>query len=89
MGSQFAVEGLLRYLYIAAAVVVIIIDACFCSARNYHVPELNRTKTPDYTGRGNVTLFLELAAKADLFVIWRIGSLPPDPAAAIEQTRTP
>ena len=24
-------------------------------------------------GRGNVTLFLQLAAEADLFVIWRIG----------------
>jgi len=40
---------------------------------NWHVPSLNRTKDPDYTGRGNVTLFLQLAAEADLFVIWRIG----------------
>jgi hypothetical protein len=40
---------------------------------NYHVPTLEMRDTPDYTGRGNVTLFLELAAKADLFVIWRIG----------------
>jgi beta-galactosidase len=42
---------------------------------NYHYPTLESwsAKTPDYTERGNVTLFLELAAKADLFVIWRIG----------------
>ena len=40
---------------------------------NYHVPTLDMRETPDYTGRGNVTLFLDLAAKADLFVIWRIG----------------
>ena len=40
---------------------------------NYHVETLQDRATPDYTGRGNVTLFLELAAAADLFVIWRIG----------------
>ena len=38
---------------------------------NYHVRSLGAD--PDYTGRGNVTLFLELAAKHNLFVIWRIG----------------
>ena len=27
----------------------------------------------DYSGRGNVTLFLQLAKEADLFVIWRFG----------------
>ena len=38
---------------------------------NYHVRTLedHTTNTPDYSGRGNVTLFLELAAKADLFVV--------------------
>ena len=38
---------------------------------NYHVQTLedHTANTPDYTGRGNVTLFLELAAKADLFVV--------------------
>ena len=42
---------------------------------NYHVRTLDEHNagTADYSGRGNVTLFLELAAKADLFVIWRIG----------------
>ena len=40
---------------------------------NYHVASLDARDTPDYSGRGNVTLFLELAAAADLFVIWRIG----------------
>ena len=35
----------------------------------------HNSNTPDYTGRGNVTLFLQLAAEADLFVIWRIGSV--------------
>lgn len=38
---------------------------------NYHVRTLedHTANNPDYTGRGNVTLFLELAAKADLFVV--------------------
>jgi hypothetical protein len=40
---------------------------------NYHVPDLDSRAAPDYSGRGNVTLFLQLAAQADLFVIWRIG----------------
>ena len=40
---------------------------------NYHVPTLDARDSPDYSGRGNVTLFLELAARADLFVIWRVG----------------
>ena len=42
---------------------------------NYHYQSLDawNAHTPDYTDRGNVTLFLELAAKNDLFVIWRIG----------------
>ena len=42
---------------------------------NYHYQSLDawNAHTPDYTNRGNVTLFLELAAKNDLFVIWRIG----------------
>lgn len=42
---------------------------------NYHVPTLDtyNNKTADYTGRGNVTYFLDLAAAYDLFVIWRIG----------------
>jgi hypothetical protein len=40
---------------------------------NYHVRTIDDRQNPDYTGRGNVTLFLELAAAADLFVIWRIG----------------
>ena len=42
---------------------------------NYHVRTLDEHNagTADYSGRGNVTLFLELAAKADLFVIWRLG----------------
>ena len=42
---------------------------------NYHVRS-NSTEDrahPDYSGRGNVTLFLQLAAEADLFVIWRLG----------------
>jgi hypothetical protein len=42
---------------------------------NYHVRS-NSTAArarPDYSGRGNVTLFLTLAAEADLFVIWRVG----------------
>lgn len=38
---------------------------------NFHVA--TKLSAPDYSGRGNVTLFLELAAAADLFVIWRIG----------------
>ena len=29
--------------------------------------------TYDYTGRGNVTLFLQAAKDANLFVIWRFG----------------
>lgn len=40
---------------------------------NYHVTSLDQRSQPDYSGRGNVTLFLQLAAQADLFVIWRIG----------------
>ena len=40
---------------------------------NYHVQSLEQRDDPDYSGRGNVTLFLQLAAEADLFVIWRIG----------------
>ena len=42
---------------------------------NYHVRS-NSTAArarPDYSGRGNVTLFLTLAAEADMFVIWRLG----------------
>ena len=42
---------------------------------NYHVrtnSSADRTH-PDYSGRGNVTQFLQLAAEADMFVIWRIG----------------
>eukprot|EP00037_Helgoeca_nana_P005901 m.54951 g.54951 ORF g.54951 m.54951 type:complete len:189 (-) comp16836_c0_seq1:1703-2269(-) len=42
---------------------------------NFHVHSLeaHNNKTVDYTGRGNVTYFLELAEAHDLFVIWRIG----------------
>jgi beta-galactosidase GanA len=40
---------------------------------NFHVRSAADRTSPDYSGRGNVTLFLELAAAADLFVIWRIG----------------
>jgi hypothetical protein len=46
---------------------------------NYHVQTLedHTANTPDYTGRGNVTLFLELAAKADLFVVRELCSSRP------------
>ena len=40
---------------------------------NFHVRTADDRATPDYSGRGNVTLFLQLAAAADLFVIWRLG----------------
>jgi hypothetical protein len=42
---------------------------------NYHVRSNSSSDRahPDYSGRGNVTLFLQLAAEADLFVIWRLG----------------
>jgi hypothetical protein len=42
---------------------------------NFHVRSNSSADraAPDYSGRGNVTLFLQLAAEADLFVIWRIG----------------
>jgi beta-galactosidase len=42
---------------------------------NYHVRSNSSADRahPDYSGRGNVTLFLQLAAEADLFVIWRLG----------------
>lgn len=42
---------------------------------NWHVQTLEDHKAGvyDYTGRGNVTYFLDLAAQHDLFVIWRIG----------------
>ena len=40
---------------------------------NAHVPTIDRRSDPDYSGRFNVSLFLTLAAQADLFVIWRIG----------------
>ena len=42
---------------------------------NFHVRSNSTTARaqPDYSGRGNVTLFLTLAAEADLFVIWRLG----------------
>jgi beta-galactosidase GanA len=40
---------------------------------NYHVRTEDQATKPDYEGRGNVTSFLELAAAADLFVIWRLG----------------
>ena len=33
---------------------------------NYHVPTLDARQAPDYTDRGNVTLFLQLAAEVDL-----------------------
>ena len=42
---------------------------------NFHVQSLDdhNNKLADYTGRGNVTYFLQLAQAYDLFVIWRIG----------------
>ena len=43
---------------------------------NFHVRTLEQQSDPDYGKlypRANVTLFLDLAAKFDLFVIWRIG----------------
>lgn len=40
---------------------------------NYHVKTTDDRDHPDYSGRGNVTLFLQLAADADMFVIWRLG----------------
>ena len=42
---------------------------------NWHVQTLedHTNKAYDYTGRGNVTYFIDLAAQHDLFVIWRIG----------------
>lgn len=58
---------------------------------NYHVPTLedHTANTPDYTGRGNVTLFLELAAKADLFVVRPIDRIPIPAAANCSPHPTP
>jgi hypothetical protein len=45
---------------------------------NYHQRELSDYTDGkyDYTGRGNVTAFLQAAKEANLFVIWRFGPLP-------------
>ena len=40
---------------------------------NSHVQCLEDRDRPDYAGRGNVTLLLQLAKEHNLFVIWRIG----------------
>jgi len=42
---------------------------------NYHQTSLamHNASQYDYSGRGNVSYFLDLAAQHDLFVIWRLG----------------